>query len=87
MASRDAAVQRMLDAEDVAEGVGGRQRHRGGADDRGVEQHDGEQGAGGVTQVAARPWATPPASVKWPAGRAGEGEGGGDDEQAGGHAR
>ena len=41
----EAAVQRVLEAEEVAEGVAGGQGDGGGADDAGVQQHDGEQSA------------------------------------------
>ena len=45
------AVERVLAREHVAEGVGGRQRHRRGADDRGVEQNDREERPGAVAEV------------------------------------
>src|SRR5664279_2505342 len=41
----ETAVQRMLQAEDITERVGGGQGHLGGADDAGVEQHDGKDRA------------------------------------------
>ena len=64
----EAAVERVADAEDVAEGVAGRQGHRGRTENAGVEQDDGEHGAqdvavarkevgdaGGVGELPERP--------------------------------
>ena len=47
----EATVQGVADAEDVAEGVAGREGDRGGADDAGVEEEDGEQGAQDLAAV------------------------------------
>ena len=44
-------VQGVVGAEDVAEGVGGGEGDRGGADDGGVQQDDGEDGAGRAADV------------------------------------
>jgi len=41
----EAAVKRMADPEHVAEGITGRQGDRCGADDAGVEEENGEEGA------------------------------------------
>ena len=85
----EGAVQRVTHPERVAERVGGRQRHRLGADDRGAEQDDGEEhgsrsadragetarDAVGVLEVAVMR-----CSVEGEGGRDHQGRGADDDE-------
>src|SRR5581483_421631 len=51
LGAADTPVQGVVEADDVADGVGGGQRDGEGADDGGVEQGDGEQDAGGLAGV------------------------------------
>ena len=56
----------MLDLEDIAEGIGRRERDRRGPDQRGIEQDDGEHHPRQVPEPLPSRAATVPPSTKWP---------------------
>ncbi len=55
LGAKDAPVQRVVDAEHVADRAGGGQRDRERADDRGVEQRDREDHARRLARVGLQP--------------------------------